>query len=186
MKRWIHASSSATSSLIPDSCKQYYKIDNSVDAEEIDELTDSFESFNLEFVAPLVAKSRYESALSAGEIEYVSLCKDSNGKYGVYSMTSYGPVNITNRVPEILDRVKGVQASESIQAGVGSGRRIEYYIGTYPDRKVFHTDGFQTSGFKTEEEAQASLDEIYKEEYFRNKYPGLQVLSKAAYSVWHD
>lgn len=73
-----------------------------------------------------------------------------------------------------------------VTAGIGTGRRIEWYIGTYPDRAVFHTDGIQTAGFKSEEEAQEALDEIYSDEYFRNRYPGLTVLSKFAYNVYHD
>lgn len=69
---------------------------------------------------------------------------------------------------------------------VGTGKRLVYYIGTYPDRKVFHTDGYQTSGFKTEQEAQDALDVLYSEDYYRNRYPGLQVLSRFEYNVWHD
>lgn len=61
-----------------------------------------------------------------------------------------------------------------------------YYIGTYPDRQRVQLDGFQTYGFKSKEEAQAELDEIYSEEYYREHYPGLQVLDKITYSVYHD
>lgn len=73
-----------------------------------------------------------------------------------------------------------------IRAGVGTGRRIEYYIGTYPDREPFHTDGYRCGGFKSVEEAQAALDELYEEEYYREKYPDLMVLRKQAYNVYHD
>jgi len=73
-----------------------------------------------------------------------------------------------------------------INAGVGTGRRKLFYIGTYPDRKVFHTDGYQTSGFTSEQQAQEALDEIYENEYYRRKYPGLEVLSKYEYSVYHN
>lgn len=78
-----------------------------------------------------------------------------------------------------------IHSSSSIEAGIGTGKRTEYYIGTYPDREVFHTDGYQTNGFATREEAQEALDELYEEEYYRNKYPDLQVLSRFAYNVWH-
>lgn len=74
---------------------------------------------------------------------------------------------------------------KDVTAGVGTGRRTEWYIGTYPDRAVFYTDGFQTAGFKSEEAAQDALDEIYSDEYFRSRYPGLKVLNKVAYNVYH-
>lgn len=77
-------------------------------------------------------------------------------------------------------------SAQSVKAGIGSGRRSEWYIGTYPDRKPFHTDGYQCAGFKSEEEAQAALDELYSDEYYRNRYPDLQVLHKMVYSVYHD
>ena len=73
----------------------------------------------------------------------------------------------------------------NIQAGVGTGRRTEYYIGTYPDRTPFHTDGYRCAGFASEEEAQAALDELYEEEYYRERYPDLKVLCRQAYSVYH-
>ena len=79
-----------------------------------------------------------------------------------------------------------IHANSSVVISSGVGHKIVYYIGTYPDRRVFHTDGFQTDGFTTEEDAQAALDEIYEEEYYRNRYPGLRVLSRSTYSVWHD
>lgn len=78
-----------------------------------------------------------------------------------------------------------IHSSKDVKAGIGSGQRIIYYIGTYPDRKLFRTDGFQTDNFKTEEEAQAVLDEIYSEDYYRERYPRLQVLSRFAYNVYH-
>ena len=79
-----------------------------------------------------------------------------------------------------------IHTAEDIKAGVGTGPRTEWYIGTYPDRKPFHTDGFQTGGFKSEEDAQATLDEIYSEEYYRDRYSGLQVLSRIAWNVYHE
>lgn len=79
-----------------------------------------------------------------------------------------------------------IHSTTKVESGTGTGKRLVYYIGTYPDRKVFRTDGYKTNGFSTEEDAQAALDEIYQEEYFRNRYPGLQVLSRFEYNVWHD
>ena len=76
--------------------------------------------------------------------------------------------------------------SSPVMAGIGSGKRITWYIGTYPDRNPVHIDGYQTGGFESGEEAQAGLDEIYQEEYYRNKYPNLRVLSRFAYNVYHD
>lgn len=73
-----------------------------------------------------------------------------------------------------------------IKAGIGTGRKVVWYIGTYPDRERVRIDGFRTGGFSSEEEAQAALDEIYEEEYYRSHYPGLKVLSKITYSVYHE
>ena len=80
-----------------------------------------------------------------------------------------------------------IRANEDVKAGIGSGRRITYYICDYPDRTRVEIDGYKTGGFKSEEEAQDYLDNvIYEEEYYRNKYPGLQVCSKIEYNVYHD
>lgn len=106
MKRWIHATTSTQASLIPDACKKYYKIYTESDPEEDKQLTEEFGNDGLEFVAQLVAKSRYRQLLEYGEIEYVSLCRDKNGNYGVYVQTSYGTKNITDRVPYVIERVK--------------------------------------------------------------------------------
>lgn len=78
------------------------------------------------------------------------------------------------------------QNETPVEGGTGTGRRTVWYIGTYPDRELFRTDGFQTNGFASEEEAQAALDEIYESEYYRKKYPGLRVLSRVAWNVYHD
>lgn len=102
----IECSSNFSSSLIPDSCKVYYKLDKEIDPEEINELTEIFAYSNLEFIAPLVAKSKWFDLLDKGDISYASLCKDSRGSYGVYSITSYGVVNITDRIPEVISKVK--------------------------------------------------------------------------------
>lgn len=94
-------------SLIPDQCKKYYKINKDIDPEEVEELTEDFDyNDNLEFIAPLAAKPRYEYLLSVGDIAYPCLCKDVNGKYGLYVQTSYGTINITDRVEEVLSKVK--------------------------------------------------------------------------------
>ena len=110
MKRWIHSSNCIESATltqnIPESCRQYYKIDREIEQEEIDDITEDFADSSLEFIAPLVAKSKYFDILDAGDIAYVSLCKDEDGEYRVYAITSYGHVDITDRIPEVISKVK--------------------------------------------------------------------------------
>ena len=110
MKRWIHSSSCIESATltqnIPESCRQYYKIDRDIEHEEIDDLTEDFADSGLEFIAQLVAKSKYFDILDAGDISYVSLCTDKDGEYRVYAITSYGHVDITDRIPEVISKVK--------------------------------------------------------------------------------
>ena len=71
-------------------------------------------------------------------------------------------------------------------SGGGTGKKVVYYLCQYPDRTPINIDGYQTSGFNSEEDAQLALDDIYNEEYYRDRYPGLQVCSKITYSVYHS
>ena len=105
-----------------------------------------------------------------------------SGKHG--DLIFYTGVNDDNYVDG--ERVDDIDASTSVQAGIGSGKRSVWYIGQYPDRNRVHFDGYKTYGFASEEEAQAAIDELYEIDYYVENYPGLRPMHKFEYSVYHD
>lgn len=114
MKRYIRSTTYAT--YIPEPAKKYYKIQKDMEQWEIDELTESFDyNDNLEFIAPLEAKSSYYGILEDADIAYVSLCRDKDGNYGVYALTSGQTVDITKKIPYIIDRVRRDLYQEGIR-----------------------------------------------------------------------
>ena len=104
MKRYISAASQ--SSLIPESCKKYYKWNTNVDEWEVEELPELFESYGLEWIGPLCGKSKYAEILEFAEINSVSLCTSLDGTIGVYALTNDGVRNITRDVPYIIERAQ--------------------------------------------------------------------------------
>lgn len=104
MKRYIK--SETITSMIPSQCSKYYQVDNTLDEWEVADLAGVYHHAGLEWIAALRPKSRYQRVLELAEIDSVSLCKDSDGDYGVYALTGDRVHNITDNIPYIVDRAR--------------------------------------------------------------------------------
>ena len=103
MKRYIKSSIYDS---VPSAGRKYYKVDRSVDADEETELTNEFEVFGLTYLMSLTARARFADLLEKAGIFDVSVCSDKNGDIGIYAFASDHPVNITDEITYILERVR--------------------------------------------------------------------------------
>lgn len=105
MKRYIKTNTGSV--MIPDGLNKYYKIDKSSD-EDLEELADEFAYYNLEFMFPIVAKSRYFDIFDVADICYASVCRRTDGSIGVYVLAGDSAHDISDpdKIEDIIRRVR--------------------------------------------------------------------------------